>query len=70
MYSYDSLSPFNNKFLSSLCDKFNFKQHKSSMYKALVKGLTEDINKKLGNLLKKVFAKNKRDCHERTSEDF
>ena len=47
--------------MSSLCEKFSFKQHKYSMYNAPVNGLAKTFNKKLGNLLKKVVAKNKRD---------
>ncbi|XP_015159092.1 uncharacterized protein [Solanum tuberosum] len=54
--------------MSSLCEKFSFKQHKSSMYNAPANGLAEVFNKTLGNLLKKVFSKNKRDWHERTGE--
>ncbi|KAH0685739.1 hypothetical protein KY285_016301 [Solanum tuberosum] len=51
----DNGTPFNNKLMSSLCEKFSFKQHKSSMYDAPANGLAEAFNKTLGNLLKKVF---------------
>ena len=61
-------TPFNNKLMSSLCEQFSFKQHKSSMYNAPANGLAEAYNKTLGNLLKKVVAKNKRDWHERIGE--
>ncbi|XP_055824309.1 uncharacterized protein LOC129892784 [Solanum dulcamara] len=61
-------TPFNNKLMRSLRDKFRFKQHKSSMCNAPTNGLTKAFNKTLGNLLKKVVAKNKRDWHERTGE--
>ncbi|XP_015159818.1 uncharacterized protein [Solanum tuberosum] len=64
----DNGTPFNNKLMSSLCKKFSFKQHKSSMYNAPANGLAEAFNKTLGNLLKKVIAKNKRDWHERIGE--
>ncbi|XP_047252317.1 uncharacterized protein LOC124887174 [Capsicum annuum] len=56
----DNGTPFNNKLMSTLCKKFNFKQHKSSLYNAPANGLAEAFNKTLGNLLKKVVAKNKR----------
>ncbi|XP_019235234.1 PREDICTED: uncharacterized protein LOC109215588 [Nicotiana attenuata] len=58
---FDNGTPFDNKLVKSLCEKFDFKQHKSSMYNALANGLAEAFNKTLGNLLKKVVAKNKRD---------
>ncbi|XP_015081282.1 uncharacterized protein LOC107024857 [Solanum pennellii] len=64
----DNGTPFNNKHMSSLCEKFSFKKHKSSMYNALANGLAEAFNKTLGNLLKKVVARNKRDWHERVGE--
>ncbi|XP_070039284.1 uncharacterized protein [Nicotiana tomentosiformis] len=54
-------TPFDNKLMRSLCEKFGFKQHKSSMYNEPANGLAEAFNKTLGNLLKKVVAKNKRD---------
>ena len=57
----DDGTPFNNKLMSSLCEKFSFKQHKSSMYNAPANGLAKAFNKTLGNLLKKVVAKNKRE---------
>ena len=40
------------------------------MCNAPVNGLVESFNITLGNLLKKVVAKNKRDCHDRTGETF
>ncbi|XP_049397385.1 uncharacterized protein LOC125861563 [Solanum stenotomum] len=57
----DNGTPFNNKLMSSLCEKFSFKKHKASMYNAPANGLAEAFNKTFGNLLKKVVAKNKRD---------
>ena len=54
-------TPFDIKFMSSLCEKYSFKQHKSSMYNASANGLAEVFNKTLGNMLKKVVEKNKRD---------
>ncbi|XP_049378170.1 uncharacterized protein LOC125842940 [Solanum stenotomum] len=64
----DNGTPFNNKLMSSLCEKCNFKQHKPSMYNARASGLAEAFNKTLGNLLKKVVTKNKRDWYERIGE--
>ncbi|KAH0661855.1 hypothetical protein KY284_026786 [Solanum tuberosum] len=43
----DNGTPFNNKLISSLCEKFSFKQHKSSMYNAPANGLDEAFNKTL-----------------------
>ncbi|XP_070032935.1 uncharacterized protein [Nicotiana tomentosiformis] len=54
-------TPFDNRLMKSLCEKFGFKQHKSSIYNVPANGLAETFNKTLGNLLKKVVAKNKRD---------
>nr|XP_009758458.1 PREDICTED: uncharacterized protein LOC104211146 [Nicotiana sylvestris] len=54
-------TPFDNKLVKSLCKKFGFKQHKSSIYNAPTNGLAEAFNKTLGNLLKKVVENNKRD---------
>ncbi|XP_070004154.1 uncharacterized protein [Nicotiana sylvestris] len=64
----DNGTPFDNKLVKILCEKFSFKQHKSSMYNAPANGPAEAFNKMLGNLLKKVVAKNKRDWHERIGE--
>ncbi|XP_070045337.1 uncharacterized protein [Nicotiana tomentosiformis] len=61
-------APFYNKLVRSLCAKFCFKQHKSSMYNAPTNGLAETLNKTLSNLLKKVVATNKRDCHEKIGD--
>ncbi|XP_075092294.1 uncharacterized protein LOC142172547 [Nicotiana tabacum] len=57
----DNGTPFDNKLVRSLCDKFDFMQHKSSMYNAPTNSLAEAFNKTIGNILKKVVAKNKRD---------
>ncbi|XP_071914032.1 uncharacterized protein [Coffea arabica] len=54
--------------MDKLCEKFNLKQHKSSMYNAPANGLAEAFNKTLCNLLKKVVAKSKKDWHERIDE--
>ncbi|KAH0776475.1 hypothetical protein KY290_007886 [Solanum tuberosum] len=43
----DNGTPFNNKLMSSLCEKLSFKQHKSSMYNAPANGLAEAFNKTL-----------------------
>ncbi|XP_047253579.1 uncharacterized protein LOC124887711 [Capsicum annuum] len=64
----DNGTSFNNKLMRSLCEKFNFKQHKSSIYNALANGFAKAFNKTLGDLLKKVVSKDKRDWHERISE--
>ncbi|XP_070036656.1 uncharacterized protein [Nicotiana tomentosiformis] len=63
-------TPFENKLVRSLCEKFGFKQHKSSVYNVPANGLAETFNITLGNLLKKVVAKNMRDCHEKIGEAF
>ena len=54
--------------MDELCEKYKFKQHKSSMYHAPANGLAEAFNKTLCNLLKKVIGRTKRDWHERISE--
>ncbi|KAM2783878.1 hypothetical protein COP1_013318 [Malus domestica] len=54
--------------MDELCEKFKFKQHKSSVYNASANGLAEAFNKTLCNLLKKVIGRTKRDWHERISE--
>jgi len=64
----DNGKPFYNSLMNKLCEKFGFKQHKSSMYNAPANGLAEAFNKTLYNLLKKVVAKSKRDWHERIGE--
>ncbi|XP_019246550.1 PREDICTED: uncharacterized protein LOC109226210 [Nicotiana attenuata] len=58
----DNGNPFDNRLMKSLCEKFGYKQHKSLMYNAPANSLAEAFNKTLGNLLKKVVAKNKREC--------
>lgn len=64
----DNGTPFFNKLMTSLCNKFKFTQHKSSMYNAPANGLAEAFNKTLCNLLSKVVTKSKRDWHERIGE--
>jgi len=64
----DNGKPFFYKLITSLCEKFKFAQHKSSMYHAPANGLVGEFNKTLCNLLKKVVAKSKRDWHERLEE--
>ena len=51
---------FYNSLMNKLCEKFDFKQHNSSMYNAPANGLAEAFNTTLGNLLKMVVAKWKR----------
>ncbi|KAL6505259.1 hypothetical protein OROGR_025076 [Orobanche gracilis] len=64
----DNGKPFTNSHIDKLCEKFDFKQRKSSMYNAAANGLAEAFNKTLCNLLKKVVSKSKRDWHERVNE--
>ncbi|KAA0032749.1 uncharacterized protein E6C27_scaffold853G00920 [Cucumis melo var. makuwa] len=53
----DNGRQFSNSMIDKLCEKFKFKQYKSSMY-----------NKTLCNLLKKIVSKSKRDWQERINE--
>ena len=64
----DNGKPFYNSLVTQLCEKFEFKQYKSSMYNAPVNGLAEAFNKTLCNLLKKVVEHSKRDWHEKIGE--
>ena len=64
----DNGKPFYNSLVTQLCEKFEFKQYKSSMYNAPVNGLAEAFNKTLCNLLKKVVERSKRDWHEKIGE--
>ncbi|XP_050944077.1 uncharacterized protein LOC103493258 [Cucumis melo] len=43
----DNGRQFNNTFMDKLCEKFNFKQYKSSMYNAATNGLAQAFNKTL-----------------------
>ena len=61
----DNGKPFYNSLMNKLCEKFDFKQHNSSMYNAPANGLAKAFNKPLENLLKKMVAKSKSDMHER-----
>ncbi|XP_069145970.1 uncharacterized protein [Solanum lycopersicum] len=64
----DNVKPFDNKLMNKICDLFDFKQRKSSVYHAAPNGLAEEFNKTICNLLKKVVSKSKRDWHERMEE--
>ncbi|KAM2959948.1 hypothetical protein FF1_029703 [Malus domestica] len=64
----DNGKQFSNRLVDELCEKYKFKQHKSSMYHAPANGLAEAFNKTLCNLLKKVIGRTKRDWHERIIE--
>ncbi|KAM2252327.1 hypothetical protein FF2_006669 [Malus domestica] len=64
----DNGKQFSNRLVDELCEKYKFKQHKSSMYHALANGLAEAFNKTLCNLLKKVIGRTKKDWHERIGE--
>ncbi|CAM8997431.1 unnamed protein product [Rhodiola kirilowii] len=64
----DNGKQFSNKLMTNLCEKFKFKQYKSSMYNAPANGLAEAFNKTLCNLLRKVVGKSKRDWHEKIGE--
>ncbi|KAM2067325.1 hypothetical protein ACFX1T_043670 [Malus domestica] len=59
---------FSNRLMDELCEKYKFKQHKSSMYHTPANGLAEAFNKTLCNLLKKVIGRTKKDWHERIGE--
>ena len=61
----DNSKPFFNSLMASLCEKFKFSQHKSSMYNATANGWAEAFNRMLCNVLKKVVSKSKRDWHKR-----
>jgi len=50
----DNGKPFFNSLMTSLCEKFKFVQHQSSMYNAPTNGLAEAFNKTLYNLLKNL----------------
>ncbi|KAA0048376.1 uncharacterized protein E6C27_scaffold264G00950 [Cucumis melo var. makuwa] len=64
----DNGRQFANTLMEKLCEKFNFKQYKSSMYNAAANGLAEAFNKTLCSLLKKVVSKTKRDWQEKIGE--
>ncbi|KAM2690737.1 hypothetical protein EV1_043866 [Malus domestica] len=64
----DNGKQFSNRLMDELCEKYRFKQHKSSMYHAPANGLAEAFNKTLCNLLKKVIGRTKKDWHERIGE--
>ncbi|TYK01744.1 uncharacterized protein E5676_scaffold775G00730 [Cucumis melo var. makuwa] len=57
----DNGRQFSNSMIDKLCEKFKFKQYKSSMSNAAANGLAEAFNKTLCNLLKKIVSKSKRD---------
>jgi hypothetical protein len=57
----DNGKPFYNSLVDQLCEKFGFKEYKSSMYNAPTNGLAEAFNKTLCNLLKKVVERSKKD---------
>jgi hypothetical protein len=50
---------FYNSLMDKLCEKFKFKQHKSSMCYALANGLAKTFNKTLCNLLQKWWLNQK-----------
>jgi len=64
----DNGKPFFKSLMISLCEKFIFAQHKSSMYNALSNVMEEALHKTLYNLLKKVITKSKRNSHEKLKE--
>ena len=57
----DNEKSFSNNLIDKLCEKFKFKQRKSSIYNTSANGLAEALNKILNNLLKKVVVKLKKD---------
>ncbi|XP_071920668.1 uncharacterized protein [Coffea arabica] len=54
--------------MNKLCEKFHFKQYKSSMYYAAANRVAEAFNKTLCNLLKKIVNKSRKDWHLRIGE--
>ena len=64
----DNGKQFYNSLIDRLCEKFDFRQYKSSMYNAPANGLAEAFNKTLCNLLRKVVSKTKKDWHDRVPE--
>ncbi|XP_038901254.1 uncharacterized protein LOC120088202 [Benincasa hispida] len=64
----DNGRQFSNSLMDRLCEKFKFKQYKSSMYNVAANGLAEAFNKTLCNLLKKIVSKSKRDWQEKIDE--
>ena len=64
----DNGGPFVNTLVEKLCERFDFKQRKTSAYNPAANGLAEAFNKTLCNLLKKIVNKSKRDWHERIEE--
>ncbi|TYK25806.1 uncharacterized protein E5676_scaffold436G00080 [Cucumis melo var. makuwa] len=64
----DNGRKFANTLMDKLCEKFDFKQYKSSLYNAAENGLAEAFNKTLCSLLKKVVSKTKRDWKEKIGE--
>ncbi|KAA0037264.1 uncharacterized protein E5676_scaffold702G00060 [Cucumis melo var. makuwa] len=57
-----------NSMIDKLCEKFKFKQYKSSIYNVAGNGLAEAFNKTLCSLPKKIVSKSKRDWQERIGE--
>ncbi|XP_038882370.1 uncharacterized protein LOC120073636 [Benincasa hispida] len=64
----DNRRQFSNSLMDRLCEKFKFKQYKSSMYNTAANELAEAFNKTLCNLLKKIVSKSKRDWQEKIGE--
>ncbi|KAA0033770.1 uncharacterized protein E5676_scaffold1428G00880 [Cucumis melo var. makuwa] len=64
----DNGRQLSNSMIDKLCEKFTFKQYKSSMYNAVANGLVKTFNKTLCNLLKKIVSKSKRNWKERIDE--
>ncbi|XP_038886700.1 uncharacterized protein LOC120076831 [Benincasa hispida] len=64
----DNGRQFSNSLMDRLCEKFKFKQYKSSIDNAAANGLTEAFNKTLCNLLKKIVSKSKRYWQEKIGE--
>ena len=64
----DNGKPFYNSLVTQLCEKFEFKQYKSSMYNTPANNLAKAFNKTLCYLLKKVVERLKRDWYEKIGE--
>nr|XP_011465143.1 PREDICTED: uncharacterized protein LOC101299390 [Fragaria vesca subsp. vesca] len=64
----DNASYFKCKAMIQLCEKYNIQHSFSASYNPTANGQAEAFNKVLGNILKKMVSRNKRDWHERLPE--
>ncbi|KAG9447747.1 hypothetical protein H6P81_013875 [Aristolochia fimbriata] len=61
-------TPFKNKVMDSLCEKFRIQWRTSSAYNPAANGLAEAFNKMLCKILKKTIGANKRSWDEKLNE--